>query len=158
MVGTLHRPLLSSPTRREKPRHNVPSKRTSAGREGGITSEGPRDGASRIRGVGAHVARPDVGGEVVAEGRVAAGDLLQGGLDALGDRQPGPLGGGGGCAVPAPQSYRCRELAREEIDLRACRGGPSRIVEALRLGELFPKFREPPLVGSLGSRVEQDSG
>jgi len=61
-------------------------------------------------------------------------------------------------AITASQSHRPRQLAHQEVPLRACRGGPARVAEALRLIQLSLQLVQPGLVGGLGRGVQQLAG
>src|SRR5262249_60461417 len=51
--------------------------------------------------------------------------------------------------VPHPRQMSPDRLAHQEVPLRACRGGPAPVAEALRLIQLSLQLAQPGLVGGL---------
>src|SRR5215472_3792057 len=118
----------------------------------------PGDRGARVGGVGAVPAGADRRRQVLAKGWVGAGEVGHRGADGPGHIEPRALGVGGCPAIAAAQPDRPRQLAHQEIPLRARLGGTARIVEAFRLLQFARQLVQAGLVGGLGPSVQQLAG
>jgi hypothetical protein len=92
---------------------------------------------------------------VLAEGGVGAADAVDGVLDPFRDGEPGPLAGGRGRPIAAAEADGGGELLRQRLDLVACDGCATRVVEALGLVELPGQDVEARAIRGLGGGVER---
>lgn len=89
---------------------------------------------------------------------MALADAGEGVLDPLRDREPCPLGGRGGLAIPSPEADRGRALTRDEVDLPACRRRSPEVGGAFGIRKLLAELLEALPVGRLRPGVEDRPG
>src|SRR5262245_46832748 len=91
---------------------------------------------------------------MATEDSVVVADPVQRGLDDFPHGGPGPLAGGGGLPVTAPESDRRRELLGDGVQFLAGAVGLPRVVVPFGLVEFLPQRAEPLLVGRLRRPIE----
>src|SRR5262249_46146441 len=111
-------------------------------------------GQGLVRRVRAEGPGFDARREMATEDSVVVADPVQSGLDDFPHRGPGPLAGGGGLPLTAPESNRRRELLGDGVQLLAGAVGLPRVVIPFGLVQLVPQRAQPLLVGRLRRPIE----